>query len=319
MGGDAPWLQNLVSDSPSMRRLGALLERAAASDVTILLEGETGTGKSALAEAVHRASPRRGGPFVVVDCGAIPANLLEAELFGNERGAFTGADRARVGAFEEASGGTLFLDEIGELPLEVQPKLLRAIENRTVRRLGSNRHLVVPVRVVAATCRRLRDETRAGRFRVDLFHRLAVAALTVPPLRERVGDIPAIARSLLAGLGAAPERIAALLTDDALAELCVAPWPGNLRELRNVLERRLVFGDLCDEVPPADEQPGAIWAGPYADARRRVLDSFERGYVRDLLQCHHGDVAAAAASARIHRVHLYRLLRRHGLTRSVSE
>jgi DNA-binding NtrC family response regulator len=314
--------EDIAGSAPAMRRLCSLLGRAAATEVTILLEGETGTGKGALAEAVHRASPRRRRPLVVVDCGAIPAGLLEAELFGHEKGAFTGAERLRVGAFEEASGGTVFLDEIGELPLDVQPKLLRAIESRTIRRIGSNQHRPVDVRLIAATCRRLAEDARTGRFRIDLFHRLAVAHLVVPPLRERRSDIPAIAAALLARLGAPPERIAALLDDSRLAALAASPWPGNVRELRNALERLLVFGELADALGTSVAGAPAVEHAPYAEARRRALDAFERDYLHELLHRHGGNVAAAAAAAGLHRVHVFRLLRRHRLrepaTRSVA-
>ncbi|HEX3763849.1 MAG TPA: sigma-54 dependent transcriptional regulator [Kofleriaceae bacterium] len=314
MGESTPGFADIAGSAPVMRRLLSLLERAAATEVTILLEGETGTGKGALADAVHRASPRRHRPLVVVDCGAIPTGLIEAELFGHERGSFTGADRLRIGAFEEADGGTLFLDEIGELPLDVQPKLLRAIESRTIRRIGSNQHRPIDVRLIAATCRRLGDDARAGRFRVDLFHRLAVAHLVVPPLRERREDIPAIAARLLERLGVAPERVAALLDGDHLAALMAMPWLGNVRELRNALERLLVFGELAEALPALGAlEPGRTHAATYAEARRRALDAFERDYLGDLLRRHGGNVAAVAAAAGLHRVHVFRLIRRHRL------
>ena len=188
--------------SAPMRASFALMERAAASDATVLLEGETGTGKGQAAEAIHQASARAKAPLIVVDCGAIPANLLESELFGHEKGAFTGAESRRLGAFEEADGGTIFLDEIGELPLDLQPKLLRVLENRQVRRLGGNVHRAIDVRVIAATNRDLRTEVNPGRFRADLYFRLAVVRITLPPLRERPEDLPLLVSRLLRRMGA---------------------------------------------------------------------------------------------------------------------
>jgi DNA-binding NtrC family response regulator len=300
----------LVGASPAMRTSLALLEKAAASDITILLEGETGTGKGRAAEAVHRASARASRPFVVVDCGAIPANLLESELFGHERGSFTGADARRIGAFEEASGGTLFLDEIGELPQELQPKLLRALENREIRRVGANRFLPVDLRVIAATNRDLRAEVNAGRFRSDLYFRLAVVKIGLPPLRARAEDIPALVDELLAQIGAPPEAAARLRTPYFLGTLRHGTWPGNIRELRNHLERALVFEDDSELGEPATVGTGTSDLLPYPEARRRAQDEFERRYLQALMQRFDGKVAAAAEAAGVDRVYLYRLLRR---------
>ncbi len=317
----APRFELLVAESTAMRHVFAVLERAAAAAATVLLEGETGTGKSAAARSLHLRSPRRDRPFVIVDCGAIPANLLESELFGHEKGAFTGADHRRIGAFEEAAGGTLFLDEIGELPAELQPKLLSVIENRTVRRLGGSGTVPIDVRIVAATNRDLRGELNSGRFRPDLYYRLAVLRVEIPPLRARPDDLAPVARQLLGSLSASPAQIARLLDEPALARLRQAPWPGNLRELRNYLERCLVF----DEALPIDDAAAATPAAtpamvggadrPFADARADALARFERGYLTDLLRRHHGSVVDAAAAAGIDRTHFYRLMRRHGLNR----
>ncbi|MBZ0239031.1 MAG: sigma 54-interacting transcriptional regulator, partial [Deltaproteobacteria bacterium] len=265
------------------------------------------------AEAVHRASPRAAGAFVVVDCGAIPANLLESELFGHEKGAFTSAHERRVGAFEEASGGTLFLDEIGELPTELQPKLLRALENREVRRIGANRFVPVDLRVIAATNRDLRAEVNAGRFRSDLYYRLAVTAITMPPLRERRDDIPGIVDELLDQLRAGPAGAARVRSPAFLASLAAHEWPGNVRELRNYLERSLVFTDDDEptEEPAAPVAPDELL--PYSEAKKRAHDAFERAYLTRLLARFDHKVPAAAQAAGIDRVYLYRLLRRQGI------
>jgi DNA-binding NtrC family response regulator len=238
-----------------MRRLFAVAGRVAASDVTVLIQGETGTGKDARAEALHHASPRAAGPLVVVDCGAVPPSLFESELFGHERGAFTGADRARAGAFEEADGGTLFLDEIGELPLPLQPKLLRVLEAREVRRIGGAQPRKVDVRVIAATNRDLREEVNRGTFRQDLYFRLEVVRFEVPPLRERPEDIPLLAehfRQLAKpGTGVAP------FSEETLATFMAHKWPGNVRELRNAVERLTVL----DEMPFAGQLAPAAPGG----------------------------------------------------------
>ncbi len=307
---------SLVGTSAAMRGCFALLERASARDVTVLLEGETGTGKSQAAQSVHQASARRDKPFLVVDCGAIPSNLLESELFGHEKGSFTGAVGRRAGAFEEAQGGTVFLDEIGELPAELQPKLLRVLETKEIRRVGSNTWQPVDVRLIAATHRDLRAEVNAGRFRSDLFFRLAVLRIPLPSLRQRPEDLPMLVEKILDSLGADPERTGALRTPEFISRLQHAAWPGNVRELRNYLERCLVFEDalaLSEEDSRAD---GTLEVDPtksYADQRRRVVDDFERRYLRALLEKHQGKVAQAAVTAGVDRVHLYRLLRRHGI------
>jgi DNA-binding NtrC family response regulator len=305
----------LVGTSVAMRTTIALFERAAASEATVLLEGETGTGKGRAAEAIHKQGARVGGPFVVVDCGAIPATLLESELFGHEKGAFTGAVRSRIGAFEEASGGTLFLDEIGELPQDLQPKLLRALENREVRRVGANRFIPVDLRVIAATNRDLRAEVNAGRFRPDLYFRLAVVKIPLPPLRDRPEDIPAILDELLEVLRAPPAAAARLRHPRFLTQLQRGAWPGNVRELRNHVERCLVFEDddvAVSEAAPAPATPTGA-APPYTEAKKRAVDAWERQYLVELMQRFQGRVAQAAQAAGVDRVYLYRLLRRQGI------
>jgi len=264
-----------IGTSPLMRHLFARLEKAADSELTVLLEGESGVGKDVLARAVHEHSKRSDGPFVVADCSAIPAHLIESEFFGHERGAFTGAEKARRGLFEEASGGTIFLDEIGELPLDMQPKLLRALEQREVRPLGTTHPRAVDVRVIAATNRRLAEAARTNEFRSDLYYRLAVVRVAVPPLRERSEDILPIARAMLATLKKDPK---ADFSPDFGSMLTAYPWPGNVRELRNVVERFAVLGadakalfDEADLVKQSGEDDLAQLT--YHEARQLVLES----------------------------------------------
>jgi len=309
---------SLVGTSIAARSSFALMERAAASDSTVLLEGETGTGKSQAAESIHKLGARRSHSFLVVDCGAIPANLLESELFGHEKGAFTGADTRRIGVFEEARGGTVFLDEIGELPTELQPKLLRVLEAREIRRLGTNAYLPVDVRVIAATNRDLRAQVNAGHFRPDLYYRLAVFKIAVPPLRQRPEDIPAIAEKMLASLGV-DARVRDSLKDPVfLTQLQRAAWPGNMRELRNHLERCVVMQETLEPgLEPEGSLPEShVAVDPrvqYPEAKLRAQNAFERTYVKGLLELHNGKVAQAAEAANIDRVHLYRLIKKHHL------
>jgi len=326
----------LVGSSVAMRAVFGVLERAALSDATLLLEGETGTGKTEAAEAVHRAGPRGGGPFVVVDCAAIPDSLLESELFGHERGAFTGAFARRVGAFEEADGGTLFLDEIGELPAGLQPKLLRVLENRAIRRVGGTGAHKVDVRIIAATNRDLRAEVNAARFRADLYFRLAVLRVALPPLRARGDDLPRIAAAILERLTDGAEAARLLARPELAERLVSSAWPGNVRELRNYLERCLMFDDVLpageqpfEEVAPVHAGTAAVRASasssadpaPSADAlhaplpaaRAHAIEAFERSYLEALLERHGGRMGAAATAAGIGRVYLYKLLVKHRL------
>lgn len=298
---------NLVGGSWAMRACFAVLERAAATDSTVLIEGESGTGKEGAARSLHDHSRRRSAPFVTVDCGAIPAPLLESELFGHERGAFTGATDRRIGAFEAAEGGTIFLDEIGELPTELQPKLLRVLEARELRRVGRTAMQKVDVRIVAATNRDLRAEVNVGRFRPDLYFRIAVIKLALPPLRARPEDLPALVDSIVAGLDLAPDRAARLRAPVFIASLARGAWPGNVRELRNYLERAAIL----DDGPVATDDADV----PYTEARDIVLAEFERRYVDQLLAAHHGNVSAAARASGIDRTYFHRLMRRHKLTR----
>jgi transcriptional regulator with GAF, ATPase, and Fis domain len=316
-----------VGKSLAMRQIFGLLEQLAPSDATVLLEGETGTGKDVLAREVHLKSPRSKRPFVVVDCGAVVGTLIESELFGHERGAFTGAIDSRQGAFELANGGTLFLDEVGELPLDLQPKLLRAIEQRAFRRVGGNREVRVDIRLVAATKRNLKMEVERGKFREDLYFRLAVVPVTLPPLRERREDVRALVLALLERLrGDGPPFE---VEPSLLVALEAHEWPGNVRELRNVLERAAYLARARGEVRlglghaplavagarEADEEPVfAFEAGlSYRDTKARFEETFERHYVAWLLARHEGNVSAAAREAEMDRKYLHKLVKKHGL------
>ena len=317
---DADDFFGLVGRSAPMRALTARLAALAQTDTTALIQGETGTGKERVAEALHLASRRAAGPQIVVDCGAMPATMIESELFGHERGAFTGAVASVAGAFERAHGGTLFLDEVGELPLELQPKLLRVLESRVVKRLGGTRAIPVDVRLVAATNRDLALEAAAGRFREDLYYRLAVVVLTVPPLRERLDDLPLLVARLGQKLGVDP---APLLQPEALAQLGRHGWPGNVRELRNVIERVAVLAEplaLSPRPGAAPPPPPSVdTAVPLRLARRRVVDDFERAYVTALLAECRGNVSEASRRAGLERMSLYRILHRLGLRQPNEE
>jgi DNA-binding NtrC family response regulator len=312
---------SLAGRDPKLRKLFRLLADVAASDATVLIEGETGTGKELFAEEIHRHSARRGGPFVVFDCGAVPKELIESALFGHLRGSFTGAVTDRAGAFEEADGGTLFLDEIGELAPEVQPALLRALDKRAVRPVGGTSYSQVSVRVVAATNRNLRAEIAAKRFREDLYYRLAVVRMHVPPLRERPDDVPLLVEHFARQFSGGREL---QVSREELERLRHHAWPGNVRELRNVIERAcaLSHGAKLEIDEAFDERTGAQ-AGdvvnidlPFKEAKAHVIDSFEREYIRAQLKRHEGNLSAAARAAEVDRKHFRELLRKHGLRES---
>lgn len=293
----------LVGRSAAMRTVYSLLERAAASDATLLVTGETGTGKDIAAASIHHESARRDGPFVIVDLAATPHELLLAELFGHVRGAFTSAVQDREGAFERAHGGTLFLDEIGDLSLELQPHLLRALETRSVQRIGSPTRIPVDVRVIAATHRDLRADVNARRFRADLYYRVAVFEITLPPLRERAEDIPLLVEAIAKGLDDVPPLVRDPVWISALLKY---PWPGNVRELRNHVERAVGLGTVA-------ASSGVDLSIPLKEARMRWVELFEARYLAQLLEAHGGNVTAAARAAGVDRVHLHRLLARSGL------
>jgi DNA-binding NtrC family response regulator len=315
---------NLVGRSPAMRQAYALLEKASALDITVLLLGETGTGKELAARAIHYHSARKERRFVPVNCGALPGELVESELFGHARGAFTGAAAAKPGLFEEAQGGTLFLDEVGELPLAAQVKLNRALQEKEIRRVGDTQAVKVDVRVVAATHRDLREEVKAGRFREDLFYRLHVFPVTLPPLREREGDVPLLAVHFLEKHARALRSAVTGFDAEALRRLAGHPWPGNVRELENAVERAAAVAsgplvgvqDLPPEVAaaqPAPLDPAALSKLPYKDAVEAARDRVSREYLVALMAEFGGNVTRAAERAGMERESLHRLLRKHGL------
>ena len=325
--GTAEAFHNLVGRSPRMREAFALLEKAAGLDITVLLLGETGTGKELAARAIHYHSARKERRFVPVNCGALPADLVESELFGHARGAFTGAAAAKPGLFEEAEGGTLFLDEVGELPLPAQVKLNRALQEKEIRRVGDTQPVKVDVRVIAATHRDLREEAKAGRFREDLFYRLHVFPVTLPPLRDRADDVPLLAHHFLAKHARALRREAGAFEPEALGRLAGYAWPGNVRELENAIERavavsagdRIGVADLPPEVagatpaPLAGIDPAALAKLPYREAVAEARDRTSRDYLVALLAEFGGNVTRAAERAGLERESLHRLLRKHGI------
>lgn len=298
-----------VSRCPSMQQVLAALSRLAQTELTITIVGETGTGKDVIAHAIHEHSPRRSGPFVVFDCGAVAANLAESELFGHERGAFTGAMVTYVGAFERANGGTLFLDEVGELPMDLQPRLLRALENRGVRRVGGTEYRPVDVRVLAATNRDLPAFVKARAFREDLFFRLAAAVVPIPALRQRLEDLPLLIRVLLADLGVANTKLA----DEALAALLAHSWPGNVRELKNTLASALAFAEGGTVLPehlqfmPSVSEPRPL---DQLMLGGKSLESLERIAIEQTLQQCAGNKSQAAQLLGISTSTLYEKLKK---------
>jgi DNA-binding NtrC family response regulator len=345
-------LAGIVGSSIKMREIFGILEKIAPTSATVVIEGETGTGKEVVARAVHETSSRADGPFVVFDCGAVPESLIESELFGHEKGSFTGAVMTRKGLFEMAEGGTIFLDELGELALELQPKLLRVLEQREVRRVGSNASIPINVRVVAATNRRLEDEVRAGNFREDLFYRLSVVRLFLPALRDRREDIPLLVQHFLSTLKFNrhhddPDALRLSNIDEsALHALQEYHWPGNVRELVNVIERACSISDtdsisLADlpehisglnplglsETPPLQgiapasaREPATpaprrseLHDMPFKDAKEEWISAFERDYITELLVRHGGNISQASREADIDRKYFRKLMTKYDI------
>ncbi|MFQ5600411.1 MAG: sigma-54 interaction domain-containing protein [Candidatus Krumholzibacteriia bacterium] len=340
----------LLGESAALRRVREQVALCARTPGRVLITGETGTGKEVVARAIHAQSDRRRGPWVAVNCAAVPSELIESELFGHEKGAFTGALRSRRGKFEQAHKGTLFLDEIGDMPAHMQAKLLRVLEEGEVERVGGDRRLRVDIRVLAATNRDLRTDIETGRFRQDLFHRLNVVAIHITPLREHPEDIPVLVTHFVEMLSKHAGLRPVEIGDDLMARLQQHPWPGNARELRNTLERILIFSqgrrpnlDLLDELlaESARSTPGASTSAPAAPAQvgapppsgsapppaatpplgaataamtlREASEDFERSYIRQRLRAHGGQVAATARELGLERSHLYKKMRALGI------
>ncbi|MCG8421852.1 MAG: sigma 54-interacting transcriptional regulator [Proteobacteria bacterium] len=348
----------LIGANDRMREIYAIIEKIAPTSTTVIIEGETGTGKEVVAQTVHKLSPRAENDLIVFDCGAVPPNLIESELFGHEKGSFTGAVMTRQGLFEMADGGTLFLDELGELPLDLQPKLLRVLEQREVRRVGSSKPIKVDVRIIAATNRNLEEEVREGRFRQDLYYRLSVVKLRLPPLRERADDIPLLCRHFLESgpYNRGPDGTQRVRDVSPVAMKCLQDyhWPGNIRELVNVIERAVSFcdgqlivpQDLPDYIrdvslgkkrertmtsdtptvlPPAaphdPRRPPSELADDgvtFKDAKERWVSSFERDYIISLLKRHKGNISHAAREADIDRKYFRKLMKKYDIDAAVG-
>ena len=318
-------LGELVGKSLPMRQIFALVQRISPTDSTLLLIGETGCGKGAAAKVIHKLSPRNAGPFIVFDCAAVSDSLIESELFGHERGAFTGAVSQRIGCLERANGGTLFLDEIDDLGLDLQPKLLRAIEDRELRRLGSSTPVSFDARIIAASKKDLWAETQGGRFREDLYFRLSVFTVNLPSLRDRKEDIPLLVNAF--GGEGLWERLPETMRDQFMAHT----WPGNVRELRNAIERARHMADipelssealLREYTLPAGGNGEVLqvrYDGPFKDLKDDLIRSFEREYLTRLLSASRGNIAKAAREAGLDRKHLYSLLHKYGLVQSENE
>jgi DNA-binding NtrC family response regulator len=315
---------NLVGKSAPMKDVYQLLEQASKLDITVLLNGETGTGKELAARAIHYHSARKERRFVPVNCGALPSELIESELFGHAKGSFTGAVGAKPGLFEEAEGGTIFLDEIGELPLAVQVKLNRVLQEREIRRVGDNRATRVDVRVIAATHRDLKGEVAAGRFREDLFYRVNVFPVLLPALRDRREDVPLLAAHFLEKHAGALRKEISGIEADAVRALTGYPWPGNVRELENAIERavavakgsKIELRDLPPDVKGTQEGaiPGEVLAKmPYREAVDLARDRVSRDYLTVLMREHEGNVTHAAQRAGMERESLHRLLKRYAI------
>ncbi len=323
---------DLVGKSVRMREIFAVLQKVAPTDLTVLVRGETGTGKELVSRALHRGSPRVKQPLVIQDCSAIPKDLIESTLFGHERGAFTGAVDRKQGCFEQADGGTIFLDEIGELDITLQPKLLRVLENREVKRVGGDKRIPIDVRVVAATNRDLRQMVNDGTFREDLYYRLSVVQIELPPLRERPEDITLMVDGFLKDFASRRypgESRELTVTKDAMARLRAYPWPGNVRELKNTIERAASLADSdeltqSDLLPASQKTPPVTVPGgsaeqfvedgvPFKEAKQRVLDTFEAAYLKVLLDKHAGNITRSAQEAGLTRYHLRELAKRYGI------
>jgi two-component system response regulator HydG len=320
---------NLIGRHPKMQRLFSLIESLSGMDSAVLITGETGTGKDMVARAIHFESHRKDGPFVAINCAALPETLLESELFGYERGAFTGALRRKEGKLEQAHQGTLFLDEVADMPQALQSKLLRTIQEKKIERLGGNRQISLDFRIIAATNKNLTAELAANRFRLDLYYRINVVPIHLPPLRERLEDIPLLAEHLLKDLAEKFNRPVPQLSQDALSSLMNHPWPGNIRELQNVLECAMIFAkdNIIEEIAfrggPVESTPSSSGQSYQTDPdlplnviRDRVIAQIEEEYLRALLEKNRGSIGRTAAQAQIDPRTVLRKMKLYGLSKS---
>lgn len=317
-GSEPAKFENMVSSAPNMLRVFRMVEKVAATSATVLVTGETGTGKELVARAIHKRSQRRSKPFVAINCGALPDGILESELFGHERGSFTGATDQRIGKFELASGGTLFLDEIGNISEAMQVKILRVLEEGELQRIGANETIAVDLRIVAATNASLAEEVKKNRFRKDLYYRLNVVHLHLPPLRERVSDIPLLARYFIEKHRKALGKNTHIITQSAIQQLLHYPWPGNIRELENVIEKSIIFSE-ADQIAAVqlDENLGygqaqvelPEWGGDL----KQSMDLQEKKLIHFILSKHGGRIDRSAQELGIETRSLYRKMRQFSL------
>lgn len=326
---------DMVGKSRKMRQIFGILERISPSQATVIIEGETGTGKELVARAIHENSLRKDKPFITFDCSSVAPNLIESELFGHTRGSFTGAIKDRLGAFEAANGGTIFLDEIGELTLDLQPKLLRVLEQREIKKVGSTHPVKLDVRVISATNKNLKEEVKASNFREDLYYRLSVVKIQVPALREKLEDIPLIVEKILSVARFNKKEdgtyYVSKVEDDALKILQRYQWPGNVRELNNIIERAVSFSEkgtikgahlqyVFSEIESGEEATVRLQNidldKPFKEAKQLVVESFEKEYLQELLQRNNGNVSKAAREAKIDRKHLRNLLIKYEIIKS---
>ena len=314
---------SLIGSGPAMRRVFDTISKVAETDLTVLIRGESGTGKELVAQALHHRSPRRDRPFIAVNCAAISKELVESELFGHEKGAFTGADAMRSGRFEAAEGGTIFLDEIGDMPLDTQAKVLRVLQERTLERVGGTKPIPIDVRVVAATHRDLEREVEEQTFREDLYYRLKVIEIDLPPLRDRIDDVPALAARFLEVLAERLGREPMKMSSDALKKMMAHGWPGNVRELRNVVEKSAVLAS-GDTIEASELDLGRSRKGgdkpalpsedvPFADAKKNAVEDFERAYLLRALRDNEGNISRTAESIGMVRQSLQQKIRELGL------
>ena len=318
---------NIIGRSSAMNRVFDLIRKIADTQANVLITGESGTGKELIARSIHANSSRKSKPFVPLNCGGLPENLVESELFGHEKGAFTGANATRPGLMEHANTGTFFLDEIGELPMHLQVKFLRVIEERRIRRLGSNREVDLDIRLISATNQNLETLVAEGKFREDLFYRINTFVIHLPPLRDRDGDIPLLAKQFLSHFCKTMPREISGFSNEAMGLLCQHNWPGNVRELQHAVERSVAMassGEILPEDLPENlgrrESVGVRtehFERPFKEAKEAIIEEFEKAYVKHLLDAHNGNISRAAQHSGIDRRSLHRLLAKHGIDASV--